>query len=48
MSGWTNSRSGDELPPERWRNPRGRVSDPYSRFERLTNLKPPALPGDTY
>jgi hypothetical protein len=27
---------------------RGRVSDPHSRFERLTNPKPPALPGDTY
>ena len=27
---------------------RGRVSDPSYRFERLTPLKPPALPGDTY
>ena len=27
---------------------RGRLSVPTCRFERLTFLKPPALPGDTY
>ena len=27
---------------------RGRVSVPFQRFERLAEIKPPALPGESY
>ena len=42
--------SGDEQPPEGGlQKTCGAASaTPQSRFERLTELKPPALPGDTY
>jgi hypothetical protein len=34
---------------ERWLQKLGAaLATPHSRFERLTKLKPPALPGDTY
>ena len=45
---WVAEWAWNTQPPLGGANARGRASDPDSRFERLTNRKPPALPGDGY